>query len=355
MNRCAFGLFQKEFQTNFKQNRTVIFCRAKRGIDKHVRSRIVVQCEVRLFATVWKGKLVCECFDYFGVDKKSAMDEREEDAAKRCAEALAAYAAELDACHSDPPAAEPAEWRHDKMSEEKHPWKVTFLPHSAHSTKATAAASATNQDGKGEDLAGDAEEETAAPPAPALGAAPPAAVANAAIAAPTVAANCFPAPGRPAVHAPPHVAAAAIAAHMAATHPAAYLLRALSPALPRADRLLIEDVMAEEKDERDVVFRNGQEVCLRKYFRTLKKDTWLNDEVIHCYLHLLNLRDEQVCSLTTGKRSYFFKSFFMSKLRNDLHKTKAKHGIFCYKNVRTWSTKVPGKSCSVLALNQFPF
>ena len=355
VNRRAFVLFQKEFRTNFKQNHTVVFCRAKRGIDKHVRSQIVVQCEVRLFVTVWKGKLVCECSDYFGVDKKSAMDEREADAAKRRDEALAAYVAALDACHSDPPAVEPAGRRRDKMSEQKDSRKVTFLLHSAHPIEAAAAANATNQNGRGEDLAGDAGEKTPAPPAPVVGGAPPATAANAAIAVVADAANHFPASGGPAVHALPHVSAAAIAADAVATHPAAYLLRALSPALRRADRLLIEDAMAEEKDEKDVVFRNGQEVCLRKNFRTLMQDTWLNDEVIHCYLHLLNLRDEQVCSLTTGKRSYFFKSFFMSKLRNDFHKSKAKHGIFCYKNVQTWSKKVPGKFCFVSGSNQTLF
>ena len=291
---------------------------------------------------------MCECSDYFGVEKKSAMDEREADAAKRRAEALAAYGAALDACHSDPPAVEPAGRRRDKMGEQHDPWQITFLLDSAHPIEAAAVANATNQNGQGEDLAGDAEEKTAAPSPPVVGGGPPATAANAAIGAPAVAANHFPAPGGPAVHAPPHLAAA----HAAATHPAAYLLRALSPALRRADRLLIEDAMAEEKDEEDVVFHNGQEVCHRKNFRTLKKDTWLNDEVIHCYLHLLNLRDEQVCSLTNGKRSYFFKSFFMSKLRNDFHEDANKRGRICYKNVCTWSAKVPGKFCFVSASNQ---
>jgi len=118
---------------------------------------------------------------------------------------------------------------------------------------------------------------------------------------------------------------------------AAALLRPLTD--DELDR--IHDAWSHGDDE-DVLAQTDQDVCLRKSLRTLQPGTWLNDEAIHYFLVTLSGRDEGLCrsSKDGRKRCHFFKSFFMTKLRNEYDAQNL--GEYSYKNVKRWSKKVPG-------------
>ena len=77
----------------------------------------------------------------------------------------------------------------------------------------------------------------------------------------------------------------------------------------------------------------------RKSMHTLRPCAWLNDEVIHYFLHVLSMRDEFLSKKISGrKRSHFFKSFFFTKLLDE-----GATNTYRYSNVKRWSKKVPGK------------
>lgn len=77
----------------------------------------------------------------------------------------------------------------------------------------------------------------------------------------------------------------------------------------------------------------------RKSMHTLRPCAWLNDEVIHFFLHVLSMRDETLSKKIPGrKRSHFFKSFFFTKLLDE-----GATNTYRYSNVKRWSKKVPGK------------
>jgi sentrin-specific protease 1 len=77
----------------------------------------------------------------------------------------------------------------------------------------------------------------------------------------------------------------------------------------------------------------------RKSMQTLRPCAWLNDEVIHYFLHVLSMRDEALSNRIPGrKRSHFFKSFFFTKLLDE-----GATNTYRYSNVKRWSKKVPGK------------
>ena len=66
--------------------------------------------------------------------------------------------------------------------------------------------------------------------------------------------------------------------------------------------------------------------------RTLRRRTWLNDEVIHYFYLMLSKRDEELCKKNGTKRSHFFKSFFLTKLFDEGGTNEYK-----YSNVKRWS------------------
>jgi len=85
----------------------------------------------------------------------------------------------------------------------------------------------------------------------------------------------------------------------------------------------------------------------RESLHKLRPGTWLNDEVIHYYFVLLRLRDAKNCNEHSGgRRSHFFKSFFLTKLLIDDKK-------YNYDSVKRWSNKVPGKD--IFALDKVIF
>jgi hypothetical protein len=96
------------------------------------------------------------------------------------------------------------------------------------------------------------------------------------------------------------------------------------------------DIIVRTEDDTDSVQRMN--LC------TLLPYEWLNDEVIHYFLYLLQKRDEIVCNNDDSirKRTHFFKSFFMTKLLNEGNHDPNLDGIYTYNNVKRWSKKVPG-------------
>ena len=138
------------------------------------------------------------------------------------------------------------------------------------------------------------------------------------------------------------VAAAAAAAVPAGADPAADLLRALS----HDDVARIESAMFDGPSYEVLWKGDDQLSCRRRSLQTLAPGTWLDDDIIHSYLHLLSVRDAQLCSDdSTRKRSHFFKSFFTTLLLSIGHNSEP--GEYCYKNVRRWSEKVPGECRSL--------
>jgi sentrin-specific protease 1 len=129
------------------------------------------------------------------------------------------------------------------------------------------------------------------------------------------------------------------------------LLRPLS----NQERNRVHDAMDERLgSDDDIVAQNGVDNIQRKSLRTLSPGEWLNDEVIHYFLGTLAERDAQLCAQQTGRaRSHFFKSFFMTKLRNEGDQT-GKHGVYEYRNVKRWSKNVPGKDIFKLEKIFFP-
>jgi len=122
----------------------------------------------------------------------------------------------------------------------------------------------------------------------------------------------------------------------AARERAASLLRTLSP-----EELARIDTAMRTGDDEDVLAETEMDACNRHSLRTLRPGTWVNDEAIHYFLVMLAKRDAQLCANDPKRRrSHFFKSFFMTQLRNEYNADNP--GEYTYRNVKRWSKKVPG-------------
>ena len=116
------------------------------------------------------------------------------------------------------------------------------------------------------------------------------------------------------------------------------------------DEMLLPLTKDEEKQVRRVIYSsgNGKDIIAtsetdsvqRDSLSRLKPEVWINDEVIHYFLHMLGKRDQELCKSLNRKRSHFFKSFFITKLLDE-------EG-YCYANVKRWSKRVPGKDIFLL-------
>jgi len=92
---------------------------------------------------------------------------------------------------------------------------------------------------------------------------------------------------------------------------------------------------------RSVIKKQGSTIVIDKFnidmtvakISCLIANTWLNDEVVNFYMCLLQARDQRLCLASNGRRvpSYFFNSFFISKL--------LENGTYNYANVKRWSNK----------------
>lgn len=90
-------------------------------------------------------------------------------------------------------------------------------------------------------------------------------------------------------------------------------------------------------------------------FRRLLPGQWLNDEVIHFFTTVLSKRDEFLCTQDVNrKRCHFFKSFFITKLTNEGHFDPQVRGTYEYRNVRRWTSSVPGRDLFQLEKVFFP-
>lgn len=91
--------------------------------------------------------------------------------------------------------------------------------------------------------------------------------------------------------------------------------------LPASETIIIEKF--------NIPFTQRLMTCLRPC-------TWLNDEVVNFYMHMLKERDTSLCELHPNERtpSHFFNSFFMQKLL-EFSKTG-----YDYSQVKRWTKKV---------------
>ena len=109
------------------------------------------------------------------------------------------------------------------------------------------------------------------------------------------------------------------------------------------ERKIINKAINGPGDVEKIVARCGTDTVQRGSMQTLKPGIWLNDEIIHQFYNLLPIRDKQLCMKhpTTRHRTYFGKSFFITKILNEYHPDK--DGQYEYKNVASWSKNVPGE------------
>ncbi len=88
---------------------------------------------------------------------------------------------------------------------------------------------------------------------------------------------------------------------------------------PPSDKLLIE--------------KFNIDISVNK-IKTLRDNSWLNDEMVNFYMKMLNEREnELVVKYPIKKKSYFFNSFFVNRLVDN------ESGGYCYDNVKRWTKK----------------
>jgi len=85
-----------------------------------------------------------------------------------------------------------------------------------------------------------------------------------------------------------------------------------------------------KETEEVVQAKFGFEITIKKLM-CLKPNTWLNDEVINFYMHMLIAHDIAMCNEDPSrKRSHLFSSFFMERLL-------VTDGTYMYLNIEKWS------------------
>ena len=96
--------------------------------------------------------------------------------------------------------------------------------------------------------------------------------------------------------------------------------------------------------ESDVLAQQNSDCVKRTSMKTLHPEKWLNDEVISYFLKTcLSNRDKNLCAKQPGRRrSHFFNSFFTQSMFDEKNADSNLRGKYCYSNVASWGTKVPG-------------
>jgi sentrin-specific protease 1 len=118
---------------------------------------------------------------------------------------------------------------------------------------------------------------------------------------------------------------------------------------------LVHNTLHSFGSDEEIIAQVDADSIQRESIRRLLPGQWLNDEVIHYFYIMLAKRDEEMCRADPNrKRSHFFKSFFMTKLRNEGNVNPDLDGKYEYRNVRRWSKKVPGKDIFNLDKIFFP-
>lgn len=115
-----------------------------------------------------------------------------------------------------------------------------------------------------------------------------------------------------------------------------------------------EQLAAKEAIKRDptaIVAKIGTDTVDGQRMASLAPRKWLNDEIIHYFFKLLNLRDENMYqSGYVNKRCHFFKSFFVTKMNNEGNADPKLEGQYLYDNVKRWSKNVP--YCDIFKLDK---
>ena len=95
----------------------------------------------------------------------------------------------------------------------------------------------------------------------------------------------------------------------------------------------------------EILAKQGADSVQRGSMQTLRPGQWLNNEVINYFLkNCLARRDKKMCARDTGRRrSNFFNSFFVQTMFNKKNDNPKLRGRYNYKNVKSWSKKVPGE------------
>ena len=98
--------------------------------------------------------------------------------------------------------------------------------------------------------------------------------------------------------------------------------------------ITIEDIFSGPSNN-ETFHINNYAVITRRDLLTLKGTSWLNDEVINFYMHMLQHRDIKLSEQNnTMLRSWFASTFFFVKLLND------GNDRYEYNNVRKWTRKI---------------
>lgn len=115
------------------------------------------------------------------------------------------------------------------------------------------------------------------------------------------------------------------------------------PTVPKDSFLRKGPMTNEQEGEVDDAFHGGaaSQILVRAFNAELSRQqlqcllpcTWLNDEVVNMYMKLLDARDKELCEKDPSRRrSHFFSSFFLTKLREN--------NRYSYKGVKRWTRKI---------------
>ena len=95
----------------------------------------------------------------------------------------------------------------------------------------------------------------------------------------------------------------------------------------------ISGILLGPPSEKLLIEKYNIDISVNK-IKTLRDNSWLNDEMVNFYMKMLNDREEQLLAKYPGKRkSYFFNSFFTNRLVDN------ETGGYCYDNVKRWTKK----------------
>jgi sentrin-specific protease 1 len=93
--------------------------------------------------------------------------------------------------------------------------------------------------------------------------------------------------------------------------------------------------MTKDGKEGDVIISKFNAQITEKQFVCLRPCTWLNDQVINFYMHMLNLYDQRMRERFEDRtKSHFFNSFFIERLLRTNRKYR-------FANVSKWTKNLP--------------
>lgn len=110
----------------------------------------------------------------------------------------------------------------------------------------------------------------------------------------------------------------------------AYDKTPLKAPLSEEESRLVWQALYDDGPPENIIATVGTDSVTRRSFRRLRPGIWLDDELINCYFSLIAQREALRCLNSVKLPSFFFKSFFFSRL--------LENGTgYNYNNVKTWS------------------